>query len=453
MARTLFPGGISASPVSPDAPSQTDMTRSLITSGAAVIFDAAVIAEGLAASADILVRKGAQWDLIDVRRGTAIKGYYLQDLAFQFHVFRRAGIPVSRCFVLHVHNGYVRYGPVMPESLFQRVNLTRQVRLLQPDVSAQVQSLLPLLQADAVMPDIDIGPHCSSPHPCPYTQLCWGHIPSPSVFDIIHLGGARKFALYYEGVFRQEDLPAGYQLTAIQQMQVQATVSGSPHVDRIRLESWLAGLQYPLSLVDFECFQSAIPLYDGTKPYQQIPFQFSVHSTASPGGASTHMEFLAEAGPDPRPSFLAALLRAIGTTGTVLAYNKAFEAARLKELAKDFPEHAEAIQSVLSRMRDLMEPFERKWLYVPAMQGSHSIKQVLPALVPGAHYEDLDIGNGQQAAAAFERLLYEDDEMEQQKVRTALLAYCKLDTEAMVMIMDRIYSEAGGYTAPGDVVG
>jgi hypothetical protein len=100
-----------------------------------------------------------------------------------------------------------------------------------------------------------------------------------------------------------------------------------------------------------------------------------------------------------------------------------------------------------------MEPFERKWLYVPAMQGSHSIKQVLPALVPGAHYEDLDIGNGQQAAAAFERLLYEDDEMEQQKVRTALLAYCKLDTEAMVMIMDRIYSEAGGYTAPGDAVG
>jgi hypothetical protein len=341
----------------------------------------------------------------------------------------------------------------MPESLFQRVNLTRQVRLLQREMLTQVKALLPLLQADALMPETDIGPHCSSPHPCPYMQQCWGHIPSPSVFDIIHLGGMRKFALYYQGVFRQEDLPEGYQLTAIQQMQVQATVSGRPHVDRARLGAWLSGLQYPLSLVDFECFQSAIPLYDGTRPYQQIPFQFSVHRTASPGGMSTHMEFLAEAGPDPRPSFLAALLQAIGTTGTVLAYNKAFEASRLRELAKDFPEHAEAILSVVSRMRDLMEPFEKKWLYVPAMQGSHSIKQVLPALVPGAHYEDLDIGNGQQAAAAFESLLYEDDISEQEKVRTALLAYCKLDTQAMVMIMERIYSEAGGYTTPGDETG
>jgi hypothetical protein len=453
LARTLFPGGISASPKSPDAPSQLEMTRSLIASGTAVIFDAFVHADGLTASADILVRKGTHWDIIDVRRGTSIKGYYLHDLAFQYHVFRRAGVPVSRCFVLHVHNGYVRYGPIMPESLFQRVNLTRQVQMLQSDVLSQVQALLPLLQEDAAMPGIDIGPHCSSPHPCPFMDNCWGHIPTPSVFDIIHLGGERKFALYYQGVFRQEDLPHGYQLTAIQQMQVRATVSGRPHVDPVRLVEWLSGLRYPLSLVDFECFQPAVPLYDGTKPYQQIPFQFSVHCTDSPGGHSTHVEFLAEAGPDPRPAFLAALLQAVGSAGTVLAYNKAFEADRLKELARSFPELAEPILSVVSRMRDLMEPFERKWLYVPAMQGSHSIKQVLPALVPGAHYDHLEIANGQQAAVAFESLLYEDDAVERDKVRTALLAYCKLDTQAMVMIMDRIYSESGGYTAPGDVLG
>lgn len=407
----------------------------------------------MSASVDILVRKGAQWDLFEVKRGTSVKGGYYHEIAFQYYVLRRAGLPVSRSFILHIHNGYVRYGPLIPESLFQKVNVTRSVRMLQGDIQSRVGTLLPLLDSGAAMPETDIGPHCSSPHPCPFTDRCWVHIPSPSIFDIIHLGGERKFALYYQGISRQEDIPDGYQLTTVQQLQVQSTVSGRSHVERGSLGEWLAALRYPLCLVDFECFQSAIPLYEGTRPYQQIPFQFSVHRTDAPGGHSAHTEFLAEAGPDPRPSFLEALLKAAGTDGTVLAYNKAFEAGRLKELARDFPAYAGAIQALLERMRDLMEPFERKWLYVPAMQGSHSIKQVLPALVPGMHYESLDIADGQQAAAAFEQLMYTDDPTDQSKIRQALLAYCKLDTEAMVMIMARMYSEAGGYTAPGALGG
>ena len=422
LARMLFPGGVPGSPNDFDPQESAAMTRELVDRGAAVIYDAALLAEGLYATVDILVRKGSQWDLVEVKRGTAVKGHYLQEIAYQYYVARRSGLAVARCFILHIHNGYVRYGPVMPESLFQRVNLTRAVRNLQSEVHAQVRALQPLLISGAAMPAIEIGPHCSSPHPCPFVGGCWGHIPSPSVFDIIHLGGERKFALYYQGVFRQEDLPDGYQLTAVQQLQVQATVSGLSYVDQARLSAWLSAIVYPLCLVDFECFQSAIPLYDGTKPYQQIPFQFSVHRTETPGGQSGHTEFLAEAGPDPRESFLVALLRATGSEGTVLAYNMAFEAGRLRELARDFPEHAPAVQALLARMRDLMEPFERKWLYVPAMQGSHSIKQVLPALVPGTHYDDLEITNGQQAAAAFEALMYTDDPAEKLRIRLALLA-------------------------------
>lgn len=449
LARSLYPGGLSAASDSADPAAQAARTRQLIDSGRSVVFDALFTAGGMSAVVDILVRKGSQWEIVDLRRGTSVKGHYLDDIAFQYYVLRRAGIPVSRCHILHVHNGYVRYGPLMPESLFQRVNVTKAVRVLQSEIDTRVTALLPLLAEAAAMPVKDIGPHCTSPHPCPYIDHCWGHVPSPSIFDIIHLGGARKFDLYYRGVFRQEDLPEGYQLTAVQQMQVRATVSGSTYVDRPRLQAWLAALQYPLCLVDFECFQSAIPLYDGTTPYQQIPFQFSVHWTASPGGAAAHTEFLAEAGPDPRPAFLDALLQATGKAGTVLAYNKAFEVGRLRELARDFPEYTDAIQALVGRMADLMEPFERKWFYVPAMQGSHSIKQVLPALVPGAHYDSLEIGHGQQAAAAFEQLLYTEDPGLQLRIRHALLAYCKLDTEAMVMIMERMYAEAGGYTAPG----
>jgi hypothetical protein len=148
-----------------------------------------------------------------------------------------------------------------------------------------------------------------------------------------------------------------------------------------------------------------------------------------------HRSFLAEAGPDPRPAFIAELLLVLGDKGSILAYNRDFEVGRLKEIARDFPEHREAIQLVISRVVDLMLPFEKKWYYAPGMQGSHSIKSVLPALVPGLHYEALAIADGQAASEAFEELFHITDEALIQKTRNDLLAYCTLDTAAMVEIL------------------
>ena len=447
-ARQLFPAGklVTTEPYSPEA--AVDQTRALIASGARVIFEAAFTWNDCFAAVDILVRKGSSWHVYEVKSGTSVKEYYLQDMAFQYQVLKGAGISVTKCFILHVDNRYERSGAILPELLLKQVPVTRAIRNLQREVAAHTAQLKPVLDPAASCPERDIGLHCQTPHPCPYTGQCWSHIPSPSIFDIVHLGGAKKFQLYYEGIYRQDQLPEGYSLTSMQQLQVEATRSGLPVVDAAAIGQWLAKLRYPVYLLDFECFQPAVPLYHRTRPYQQIPFQFSMHKSNTPGVESGHREFLAEAGPDPRPAFIESLLDACGTEGTILAYNKAFELGRLRELARDFPEYRESLEALIARMGDLMEPFEKKWYYAPDMQGSHSIKRVLPALVPGEHYSALAIADGQQASEAYEAMFFMDGQEALEATKRDLLAYCKLDTLAMVLIMDKLFLAASAVDAP-----
>jgi hypothetical protein len=442
LARDCFPGGQLVATEPFDAEAAVAITARLMKSGSRVIYEASFLWDGLFASVDILVRRGPQWHAYEVKSGTSIKEHYLADASFQLHVLRGAGVSVSRFFIMHVDSRFQKFGPIEPSALFQIVPVMRRLRLMLPELVAQVETLKQVLSANQV-PEKDIGPHCSSPHPCPFTDQCWSHIPTPSIFDIMHLGGTRKFELYYQGVYRQEELPDGYHLSEMQKLQVSSTVSGMDYVNESALKDWLNRLVYPLYLMDFECFQPAVPLYDGTRPYQQIPFQFSVHRTEFPGGPTDHKEFLAESGPDPRPAFIESLLTATGTSGTVLAYNKSFELGRLRELAVQFPDRATEIQLLINRVADLMEPFEKKWYYTPGMQGSHSIKSVLPAMVPGLHYQALAISNGQAASEAFEGLIYLDNPRREQEIKDQLLAYCKLDTEAMVYILEKIQAAVG----------
>lgn len=190
--------------------------------------------------------------------------------------------------------------------------------------------------------------------------------------------------------------------------------------------------------MDFETFMPAVPLFNNSRPYQQIPFQYSLHYKKKSGSEPVHYEFLAEANRDPRQKFLIKLLNDTKDNGTILVYNKSFEITRLKEMAKDFPEFAYEIEERISRIVDLMFPFQKKYYYKPEMKGSYSIKKVLPALIPELKYDDLEIKEGSTASSAFESLYYESDLFKIEEIRTNLLNYCKMDTLAMVEILNHL---------------
>jgi hypothetical protein len=190
--------------------------------------------------------------------------------------------------------------------------------------------------------------------------------------------------------------------------------------------------------MDFETFMPAVPLFNNSRPYQQIPFQYSLHYKKDKDAELEHFEFLAEASRDPRLPFIKKLLNDTKAEGIILVYNKAFEITRLNEIARDFPEFNKEIDERINRIVDLMIPFQKKYYYTPEMKGSYSIKYVLPALVPEMNYNNLEIKEGGKASIAFESLYYETDLFKTAEIRTNLLEYCKMDTLAMVEILNKL---------------
>jgi len=261
-------------------------------------------------------------------------------------------------------------------------------------------------------------------------------VPEVSVFDLHRLQQHKKFALYNRGVLRLEDVPADYPLNEKQHIQVQCQISGKDHIDIPGIREHMIDLKYPLYFMDFETFQPAVPRWCGARPYQQIPFQYSLHYRISRGGGLQHREFLADAGPDPRPEFIRQLLEDTERPGTIVVYNRPFESGRLSELGRDFPEWDVPLRNRISRLWDLMRPFAAKQYYRPSMNGSHSIKNVLPAVIPEMGYEGLEIQDGQSASLAFESLFDEMPDRKRQKIRNSLRAYCALDTLAMVRLLE-----------------
>jgi hypothetical protein len=380
------------------------------------LFEAGFVHAGGFARVDILnpVANDA-WDIIEVKSATEVKDVNLIDLAFQAFVYNGAGLKIRRCCVMHVDRDYVRHGEVDPKKFFKVVDVTKKVSGLSREIEPQLEEMFTVIRRKQE-PDIKIGPHCSNPHPCPLQDKCWAFLPPASVFDLYY-GGKKCWRLFQDGVFNVKDIPEGVDLTYRQAIQRKVALTGQPHIDRKALASFLKRLKPPVGYLDFETFNTAIPLFDALRPYQQVPFQFSLHRQAAPGAKPEHHAFLADGRVDPRPEFLNRLHDYIGDEGSVVVYNAKFEKGVLDALADAFPEHADWVEKVKHRIVDLLEPFQSFDYYHPEQHGSASIKAVLPALT-GRSYDDLDIQEGGQASLEYLRVRFgESPRAERRKIK------------------------------------
>jgi len=440
LAQQLFPGGKDATPVDYFSyPAAIRQTYAWISYGETIIYEPAFQYDQVMAAMDILVNKNGRWHAYEVKASNEVKDQFITDAALQYYVITNAGLPLADISIIHLNRDYVRKGALDLNQLFKIVSIKKDVLALQDEIRARVAENKNTLLLKTE-PQKDIGPHCSDPYPCEFIGHCWSHIPDVSVFDLTRLTGDKKFELYYQGAVAFHQIPSGYALTASQQLQVKAYTQAYTHIEPENIQNWIRQLKYPLFFMDFETFMPAVPLYDNSRPYQQIPFQFSVHFQKTKDAPATHAFFLGQPETDPREEFIKQLITATKGNGTILVYNKAFECSRLKELKDIYPAYASGIDNILNRIVDLMEPFQKKWYYTADMNGSYSIKAVLPALVPELSYDDLEIGEGGTAMAAFEGLLNVSDEFQKEKIGTALLKYCELDTWGMVRVLERLKS-------------
>jgi hypothetical protein len=376
------------------------------------------------------------WDIVEVKSTNDVKEEQLYDVAFQRHCCQLAGLEINRCHIMHLNREYVKHGDVDPQQLFITEDVTDRLAEFTDGLEMRIADMLAVIDSDKC-PETCIGRHCNDPYACLLQEECWKYLPEHNVMTL-YSGKKLGEDLIAQGIFDINSIPEGTKLNDKQQIQKDCVVCGQPHINTDEIKSFLKSLKYPLYFMDFETFATGIPIYDGTSPYQNIPFQFSLHVITKPGTMVEHYAYLAEGKDDPRPGFLSELKKSFGPKGSILVYYDAFEKSRLKELARAFPEYKEWVDSIIGRIVDLNDPFKDFNYYHPKQLGSSSLKQVLPALT-NLSYKDLEISEGTTASLKFMEAAFGNiSDEEHQKIRTDLLTYCGQDTGGMIDIHKKL---------------
>ena len=390
VARSYVPGGVLIEGPPWQSGRRVEATLRALEEGAPAVYEATFVADDIYAAVDILERAGDGFVLVEVKSATSVKPNHVADAAIQVHVARRAGIPVGRVEVMHL-NRDCTYPDL--SDLFTRADVTQRAEDVIPTLAAEIELLRAVIAGP--LPEVETGPHCEKPYECPFLARCWP--PEPPI-------------------------PRGEK----------------PRVGAGLAES-LERFGPPLAFLDFETVQPAIPVWPGCHPFEQVPAQFSCHAVA-PGGALGHHEWLAEGPDDPRPALAEALVRACEGARGVVAFWATFERNCLRHLAAAVPRLAPQLEAIEAKLLDL-HPTVRRHVSHPGFRGSYSLKSVLPVLVNELSYERLEIREGETASTEIARLLFRGAAMsaaERDRLRSALLSYCEMDTLAMVRLLERL---------------
>lgn len=427
--------------------SQTNLGEALRLTSASLakkprrpLFEATFQHDGTLVRADLLVPEKRHWHLVEVKSSTEVKDYHLADAAIQQHVLRAAGVALGEVCIQFINREFVypgngnyfqvkRGGEV--NSLFLRQEVSADIApLVRMEVPAWIAGARATL-AGTMPPKTD---RCSEPFQCPFKGYCYPETTEYPVERLPHIGKKAE-ALRQRGYVDIRDIPDGILTNPKQERVRQATVTGKAFL-HAGAAGMLAKLGWPRYYLDFETIQFAVPIWKGTRPNQQLPFQWSCHVQRKDGSLG-HSEFLDLSGDDPTRAFAEELIAAVGKRGPIFVYNQGFESSRIEELGQRYKDLAPALEAIRERLVDLL-PITRDHYYHPAMKGSWSIKAVLPTIAPDLDYGNLgEVQHGGEAQVAYREAIAPETAPERrEQLRSGLLAYCERDTEAMVRLAE-----------------
>ena len=426
-----------------DLAQMVEITKELIASGKETICEAAFSYNGCYCAVDILHKENGGYAIYEVKSSTAEKERYVYDIAYQKYVLEHCGVRVTGVYLANVNNRYVFDGTLEVEQYFRKLDYSEKIAEHLYLVEANCEKAMALLDEK----DEPASAFKSSCEKCEFWEHCTKGLPRTS---ILHISGTfpkgtklTKWDLYRDGIATFEDaLKKGILLTDKQKMQIDHALNErGTYIDKVQLQKFLSSLSYPLYFLDFETIKPVIPEIVGTNPYQEIPFQYSLHYIEHEGGEVQHTEFLGEPEGDPRRALAEKLCADIPKDVCTLAYHASVERGIVRKLAEQFPDLSERLRNVEANVRDLEEPFEKQFYYKRAMGRFSSIKVVLPAVFPNRpdlDYHNLDgVHNGNDAMSVYSKLKELPPE-ERAQTRQSLLKYCWLDTYAMVELWQEL---------------
>lgn len=442
-ARKLYPNGIDVA----DGSSMEFMleeTKKLMESKK-VIYNGKFQTEDISIKTDIINPVENGYELYQVKIKSTLKKEDIEpivdELSIQKYVLDVLGYAINKVALIHINSHYIRGTELIPEEFLKITDFTDKIE--KNDKIAKNIEAMKIAMNQKEEYTQDIGQYCLKPRECEFKTYCWKNIPENTVFNLSGMQARTQFKMYEKGIINFEDLIKEKSIKDKYKMQIDAELNNTEYINKENIKAFMDTLSYPIYFLDFETFQQTIPEYEGIKPYQQIPFQYSVHYLENEESELKHIEFLAKEGVNPREEIAKSLLDNIPTNACIVVYNERFEKQMLKELAIDYKEFEEHLMKLRDNVKDLMVVFSKRDYYTKDMKGSHSIKYVLPALIKEndeLDYKKLNIQNGSMAMDIFAKL-HTKTASEIENTRKDLLEYCKLDTLAMVKIWEKLKEE------------
>lgn len=441
VARAQYPDGVLVT-YDHGAMAAVEETRRLLNEQPDTpIFEATFKAHDVLVRVDILKPCREGFELIEVKSSASVKDYHYEDSAVQTWVLECAGIPVKAIYLCHINKHFMYPGNGDYRGLFHYENITEEVQELSHAVPQWVHRYREMLSGNE--PEIEIGPQCTDPYPCPFIKYCRGEETEYPLRHLPRISHQLIDALTAEGIEDIRDIPEGRLTNDKQEWVRRVTIAGE---SELRPEAAEVGeYGYPRYYLDFETIQFAVPIWEGTSPYKQLPFQWSCHIELA-SGELRHEEYLDTSGNSPMRACAESLIEIIGEEGPIFTYGH-FEKGVLNALAARYPHLADDLHKLTERLVDLL-PIMRRTYYHPDMLGSWSLKDVLPTIAPHLDYGSLgDVQDGNAAGTAYLQIINpETDPFERQRLVSELLAYCEHDTFAMVELVK--YLSNGVPTTP-----
>ncbi len=439
LAQNYISDGVTVSET--DQYGRAEETMRLFGLGEKIIKRPAFMLDSACAGADILVCRDSVTYIYFSYPAMHMRRALCREAGFIMAAAENNGFENVRVLILLPKKEFVRCGEIDPKEFFAIYDLTEDAKALRDKSYIFSRVLAETLECSSE-PEVDIHKNCFNPDSCKYFEHCTAHLPYPNVFKVARLNINTKLQLYSEGKYSYETLRREPRLTENQKKQIRMSMDGTtPVVKKKELSEFLSSLWYPLCFLDFESWQPPVPPSDGMHPFEQVAFQYSLHIIEKEGAPVIHREFLAGGEADPREALAKQLVRDIPEGACVLAYNKQFESMVVSSLAARFEDISAPLEKIRDNIRDLMVPFQKKYYYDRRMEGSFSIKAVLPALYPDdpeLSYDNLgEIHNGSQAMLCYSTLADETPERAHE-IRRCLLRYCELDTLGMVKIVEKL---------------
>ncbi|MFZ2049137.1 MAG: DUF2779 domain-containing protein [Minisyncoccia bacterium] len=442
VARQLFPTGVLIEGRDEDA---QKLTADYIDQKQPTLFQAVFDIDNFLAASDILKYDSQtnSYSIYEIKASNSVDDkVHIHDLAFQVNVLRRVGLVVNKATVIHLNSEYKRDGELEITRLFEFTDVTEQVENIVEEVLGEMNFALKYLSTE-----IEPVGHCSclrkgrSKH-CTTFHYSNPQVPDYSVHDIARIGlsKVKLTELVDSNIFHIKDVPREFELSETQRNQIDSYIFDRVIIDHDKIREEFEDLIFPLYFLDYETFPAAIPRFNGFSPYQQIPFQYSLHVVNKPESEPRHFEFLYTENGDPSKDFVDSMQRHIGNVGSIIVWHKSFECNRNKELAERIPEAKGFMNDINNRTYDLEDIFKKQYHVHKDYKGSSSIKKVLPVLAPDLSYKNLEIQEGGSATQAWNKIVTSELEpFERDTIIENLKNYCKLDTYAMYAIWRELY--------------